>query len=984
MSSKAIGPDDKIPCPAVETLLWELEKLEEALEGAEKEETWERFERGILRFAAVTRGGGHKFTEVYIEGMGVKGLGPRVVECMLSDRGRLSGVATDFLTSMAPRLGPNFSSLIPLYIPPTIRLLARPNKVYLRRAEKCLLTIVAHCPLPSLITLIRFGTQDKNEACRRSCGGALERILREWDRELIGNKGLVELEVAMKRMATEKDAEVRKIGKRMWENYAAKWPERIEEFTAPLTPTIKKYLDISQTKSTTSRTLFNAPAVRVKHPLSQTTTASSEPIARPTLTSRHASSSSSLNKDRNLQAIRGLGRTAENGGSQQTVPTVNGMKPFLLRSTSAMVTSSTNTGRAGMFRSASAANVFGEKHLVEEEDNDEDDFSAEITPSTFTTRPRVLTHASTPELTGAAIIRSQAQRGAGGLTSGGAPARRARIVSGLTQVAEGRAGSSSGEIGVGRPQGAVRPTGRVVSSSATIGVGSRIVSGAKASDGRAGHASAIKPKMLVTSVLEQKKASGSSSVSSSTASKVEREDLPAGEDEVPDGSSPVEDSTVKTMAVSKTITTYPGGTVKTRQFFRPTPTATTAQASLHTSTASNTSAASAIENRPLLEQRRTASKMAGGMTRAGGGVTAPTASSGAKVVHRALHDSSKQQPTNNGLGHARELSVNSQQPQAKLAVSPRKPKPKLKPPVPAFMPVSRNRTAKDGKTPSSTLAPGEVRARINAHTRVKVGGVEPANIPLPASPAARLRGKHTDSQLQSKSAVPKALVKSVAPAANEDMQIAETDIALPPSHQKENIQPLLEEQAAADKLVTAEVELPTASTGQGAIPSSVSCASTVPPVLLTDVESADEGDLSHGSVTFKKKNDQGLRETLARASATRAMANEQNVPPPTSTAEVNLIDFSDSDSPQKSSVRLEPRTKRTPLGPASPNQQSVKKAASVTPASPKVKQLQDFFEKRAFSPSPSPERLPTTTSPISPRRASTTPTATPPRPRVLG
>lgn len=148
---------------------------------------------------------------------------------MLSDRGRLSGVATDFLTSMAPRLGSNFSSLIPLYIPPTIRLLARPNKVYLRRAEKCLLTIVAYCPLPSLITLIRVGTQDKNEACRRSCGGALERILREWDRELIGNKGLIELEAAMKRMATEKDAEVRKIGKRMWEDYTAKWPERIEE-----------------------------------------------------------------------------------------------------------------------------------------------------------------------------------------------------------------------------------------------------------------------------------------------------------------------------------------------------------------------------------------------------------------------------------------------------------------------------------------------------------------------------------------------------------------------------------------------------------------------------------------------------------------------------------------------------------------------------------------------------------------------------------
>jgi hypothetical protein len=66
----------------VETLLVELEKLEEALEGEEREDTWERFERGLLRFAAVTRGGGYRFGAVFVEGMGVKGLGGRVVECV--------------------------------------------------------------------------------------------------------------------------------------------------------------------------------------------------------------------------------------------------------------------------------------------------------------------------------------------------------------------------------------------------------------------------------------------------------------------------------------------------------------------------------------------------------------------------------------------------------------------------------------------------------------------------------------------------------------------------------------------------------------------------------------------------------------------------------------------------------------------------------------------------------------------------------------
>lgn len=105
---KPIGPDEKISvsrkytsmseadvfpqCPTVETLLYELEKLEEALEGEEKEETWERFERGLARFAAVTRGGGYRFGPVFVEGMGVKGLGGRVVECVSPGaRRRMSG-----------------------------------------------------------------------------------------------------------------------------------------------------------------------------------------------------------------------------------------------------------------------------------------------------------------------------------------------------------------------------------------------------------------------------------------------------------------------------------------------------------------------------------------------------------------------------------------------------------------------------------------------------------------------------------------------------------------------------------------------------------------------------------------------------------------------------------------------------------------------------------------------------------------------------
>ena len=146
---------------------------------------------------------------------------------MLSDRGKLSGVATDFLTSMAPRLASSFIPLIPLYVPPLIKLLARPNKVYLRRAEKSLHTIAQYCAHPSFILLVKQGVDDKSDTCRRACGGVLAFVLQTWEVGMMGNKGMLEVEDAMRRMATERDAEVRKIAKGMWEVYNELYPDRV-------------------------------------------------------------------------------------------------------------------------------------------------------------------------------------------------------------------------------------------------------------------------------------------------------------------------------------------------------------------------------------------------------------------------------------------------------------------------------------------------------------------------------------------------------------------------------------------------------------------------------------------------------------------------------------------------------------------------------------------------------------------------------------
>lgn len=147
---------------------------------------------------------------------------------MLSDRGRLSGVSTDLLQTFAPRLASHFHPLIHLYLPPLVRLLARPNKVYLKRAEKCLHTIISHCHLSSILIHLRNGLEDKSDACKRSSAVAIERAVLEWEHSVWGEKGLDTLELCIRKMATDRDAEVRKTGKRVWDLFMDIWPERVD------------------------------------------------------------------------------------------------------------------------------------------------------------------------------------------------------------------------------------------------------------------------------------------------------------------------------------------------------------------------------------------------------------------------------------------------------------------------------------------------------------------------------------------------------------------------------------------------------------------------------------------------------------------------------------------------------------------------------------------------------------------------------------
>lgn len=57
----------------------------------------------------------------------------------------------------------------------------------------------------------------------------VERALKEWPVELWTEKWLVILEESLKKMATNKDPDVRKAGKNVWALFMDAWPERVNE-----------------------------------------------------------------------------------------------------------------------------------------------------------------------------------------------------------------------------------------------------------------------------------------------------------------------------------------------------------------------------------------------------------------------------------------------------------------------------------------------------------------------------------------------------------------------------------------------------------------------------------------------------------------------------------------------------------------------------------------------------------------------------------
>lgn len=261
-----------ITCTALNA---ELELIRKKVTLCETEDSWDVIADGLSSLIAICHNGGCDHASDMVSG--IRSLSRPLISAMNSERSRLSGTAVDLVSALAVGLGSSFEPLVSLFVPTLLGLCGRTNKIFTSRAKSCILTVIEHTQLPSILHYLADMATQKSALQRLTAAEAVLaclNCLNPPDLEKEARARLVEDFIRV--TARDASPDVRKASKQIFGAYKTLMPARVENFVNPLTPTVKKYLDI-QSHSSTNRTAHSvkearpkATAVKQKVPPAQT------------------------------------------------------------------------------------------------------------------------------------------------------------------------------------------------------------------------------------------------------------------------------------------------------------------------------------------------------------------------------------------------------------------------------------------------------------------------------------------------------------------------------------------------------------------------------------------------------------------------------------------------------------------------------------------------------------------------------------------
>ncbi|KAG1895567.1 clasp N terminal-domain-containing protein [Suillus fuscotomentosus] len=234
----------KYSSPAI--LNAELEAVRGKVSLEETEESWDKIEQGIVQLTHCCNNGGCDFATEMVAG--IRSLSRPINHAMNSERSRLSGSTIELVKALLTGLGSSFEPLVSLFMPTLLGLCGRTNKVFTSRAKACILAAIENTQSTSILPYLADSLTQKSVSLRVVAAEGVLACLNCFNPPDIEKDTRARLiEDVIKLTARDASADVRRVGKLIFEAYKALLPDRVDSFIAPLTPVIKKYLDVKGT-----------------------------------------------------------------------------------------------------------------------------------------------------------------------------------------------------------------------------------------------------------------------------------------------------------------------------------------------------------------------------------------------------------------------------------------------------------------------------------------------------------------------------------------------------------------------------------------------------------------------------------------------------------------------------------------------------------------------------------------------------------------
>ncbi|KZT72037.1 hypothetical protein DAEQUDRAFT_53710 [Daedalea quercina L-15889] len=220
-------PPNLIKCQTSTEYTRQLDALRDPLSTPESEETWDSILYNISTLTALLRGNAATWPQETI--VSIRPMSRSLNNAVNSERSRLSGVVIDLFAALVTIVGPAFETLLPLFLPTLLGLCSRPNKVFQSRARQCILSIIEHSHSPSVLSYFAESVKEKSVSLRlivAECSLACLNMLNPPDLEK--EPRAREVEIMIRVTATDASADVRKVGRKIFEAYKLVLPSRVE------------------------------------------------------------------------------------------------------------------------------------------------------------------------------------------------------------------------------------------------------------------------------------------------------------------------------------------------------------------------------------------------------------------------------------------------------------------------------------------------------------------------------------------------------------------------------------------------------------------------------------------------------------------------------------------------------------------------------------------------------------------------------------